>query len=175
MTKEEVEYLKNKWGSILNQESTSTKLAMQIEPMELKEDLEAFRKQNFEKVSNYCVKKYKETYGSSPDDNNFRFLVSDYYGTGEGRTICVLLTQALASATEDFCYEGEYKELTTKDYRAVREFHKYFGTWMLHGLEFVSKEDFFGKYGHLLPPALVELKDKDCFLNYYSELHFNFA
>jgi hypothetical protein len=145
-----------------------------IERRELMEELEAKKKENFQKVADYCMKEYTKTYGALPsEDEYWRFIVSDYFGTGEGRTLCFLMTQALARG-DDFG-EDNYSPITTKEYRAVREFHQHFGTWMLHGATFLSREDFFEKYSILLPQKLIDLKDKNCYMNYYSELHFNFS
>ena len=72
-------------------------------------------------------------------------------------------------------YPDDYKPINTKQYRAVRGFHKLFGTWHLHGLKFHNREAFFDLYDSYLPAALIKLKDQQCMLEYNSELHFNFA
>jgi spermidine/putrescine-binding protein len=151
------------------------KALQQIERAELIQELEAKKKENFQKISDACLQEYEKKYGARPEDEHWIYMVSDYYGTGDGRTLCVCATQAVPCCEEDFTEEDRYSAVTTQEYRAVREFHKHFGTWNLYGIEFVSKEDFFGTYAHLLPPALVNLKDKDCYLNYHAELHFNFS
>jgi len=146
-----------------------------IKKAELIQELEAKKKENFQKISDACLQEYEKKYGARPEDEYMIYMVSDYYGTGDGRTLCVCATQAVPCCEEDFTEEDKYSAVTTQEYRAVREFHKHFGTWNLYGIEFVSKEDFFGTYAHLLPPALVNLKDKDCYLNYHAKLHFNFS
>ena len=129
-------------------------------------------------IAEYCMKEYNETYGEMPEDEYMRFLVGDYFGTGNGRTLCVLCSQSMPYG-DDYDktapHPQNYEPVNSQEYRAVREFHQKFGSWMLQGVRFVSREDFFEKYGHLLPSALVELKDKSCYLNYYSQLHFNFS
>ena len=143
------------------------------EKEELKQELEALKKQNFQKVADCCMDEYKETYGKLPsEDEYFRYMICDEYSTGCGRTLSVLMYAALPE--KDDCDEN-YNPINSKEFRCVRQFHRHFGTYSLYGLQFVSREDFFGKYGHLLPPALIELKDKSCYLNYHSELHFNFS
>ena len=129
-------------------------------------------------IAEFCVKEYKDKYGEFPEEEYMRFLVGDYFGTGEGRTLCVLCSQSMPYG-DDYNktapHPQNYEPVNSKEYRAVREFHQLFGSWMLYGITFVSREEFFEKYGHLLPSALVELKDKSCYLNYHSNLHFNFS
>ena len=157
--------------------SDALKELRKIEHEELIEELQAKKKENFQLVADACMENYKKRYGELPsEDEYWRFLVSDYCATGEGRTIRILCTQANLSEKEDFGNEPyDYTPRTSKEYRAVREFHKYFGTWSLYGVEFLSREDLFEKYANFLPPALVNLKDKQCFLAYHGELHFNFS
>jgi hypothetical protein len=148
---------------------------------ENKEKLEVLKKKNFQDVADRCMKEYTETYGEMPEDESWMFLEAEYYGTGEGKTICLQMTQANpwggdnGDFDETLPYPDNYKTLTTQAYRAVRGFHKLFGTWHLHGLRFHTREEFFKIYDNFLPAVLVNLKDEECFLEYHSELHFNFA
>ena len=152
-----------------------------IEREELKEELEVLKKKNFQDVADRCMKEYAETYGEIPEDESWMFLEAEYYGTGEGQTLCLQMTQANPRGGDngDFDrtlpYPDDYKPINTKQYRAVRGFHKLFGTWHLHGLRFHTREEFFKIYDNFLPAVLVNLKDEECFLEYHSELHFNFA
>jgi len=157
--------------------SDALKELRKIEHEELMEELQAKKKENFQLVADACMENYKKKYEELPiEDEYWRFLVSDYCATGEGRTIRILCTQANLSEKEDFGNEPyDYTPRTSKEYRAVREFHKYFGTWSLYGVEFLSREDFFEKYANCLPPVFVNLKDKQCFLAYHGELHYNFS
>lgn len=151
------------------------------ERKKLIEHLEVKKKENFQLVADACMKEYTETYGEMPEDESWMFLESEYYGTGEGQTICLQMTQAnpWGGDNGDFDrslpYPDDCKPLTSKQYRAVRGFHKLFGTWHLHGLRFHTREAFFKNYANMLPSALVKLKDQQCFLEYHSELHYNFA
>ena len=152
-----------------------------IEREELKEKLEVLKKKNFQDIADRCMKEYAETYGEMPEDESWVFLESEYYGTGEGQTICLQMTQANPHGGDggDFDrtlpYPDDYKPINTKQYRAVRGFHKLFGTWYLHGLRFHTREAFFTRYANQLPASLVKLKDQRCMLEYFSELHYNFA
>ena len=147
----------------------------EIEREELKIQLGTLKKENFQKIAESRMKDYQEKYGSLPDENEYwRFIISEYYGTGDGETICIMVTNG-STEPEDFTDDSSYTPTNSIEYRCVREFHKHFGTWMLHGIEFLSKEDFFKKYSIFLPQALVNLKDKQCYMHYHSELHFNFS
>ena len=152
-----------------------------IEREELKEELEVLKKKNFQDVADRCMKEYAETYGEMPEDESWMFLEAEYYGTGEGQTLCLQMTQANPRGGDDGDFDrtlphpDNYKPINTKQYRAVRGFHKLFGTWHLHGLRFHTREAFFTRYANQLPSSLVKLKDQQCFLEYHSELHYNFA
>ena len=152
-----------------------------IEREELKEELEVLKKKNFQSVAVSCMAEYSKTYGEMPEDESWMFLEAEYYGTGEGQTLCLQMTQAnpWGGDNGDFDrtlpYPDDYKPITTQAYRAVREFHKLFGTFFLHGLRFHTREAFFTRYANQLPASLVKLKDQKCFLEYSSRLHYNFA
>jgi hypothetical protein len=104
------------------------------------------------------------------------FMVLDYFGTGEGRTLCLMMTSALPCREEDFQNpDNKYVASTTKEYRARRKFKEAFGDWHYQGLEFLTREEFFTKYSQYLPPKLIELKDQLCYIEYCSKLHFNFS
>ena len=148
------------------------------ERKELMVKLEAKKKENFQLVADACMKEYTETYGEMPENDSWMFLESQYYGTGEGQTTCLMMTQANPYGDDydgKLSYPDNYTPITSKQYRAVREFHKQFGTWHLHGLRFHTREAFFKNYANMLPSALVNLKDQQCFLEYHSELHYNFG
>ena len=152
-----------------------------IEREELKEELEVKKKKNFQSVAIACMAEYTRAYGEMPEDELWMFLEAEYYGTGEGQTLCLQMTQAnpWGGDNGDFDrtlpYPDDYKPINTKQYRAVRGFHKIFGTWHLHGLRFHTREAFFTRYANQLPASLVKLKDQRCMLEYSSELHYNFA
>ena len=153
----------------------------ETEKVELRAELEAKQKENFQLVADACMEEYTKTYGEMPEDELWMFLEAEYYGTGEGQTLCLQMTQANPRGGDngDFDrtlpYPDDYKPITTQAYRAVREFHKLFGTFFLHGLRFHTREAFFTRYANQLPASLVKLKDQKCFLEYSSRLHYNFA
>jgi hypothetical protein len=164
----------------MDEYSEAMKQLADIERKELIEELEAKKKENFQLVADACMKEYTKTYGEMPENDSWMFLEAEYYGTGEGQTICLQMTQANPRGDKDdfdraLPYPDNYKPITSKQYRAVREFHKLFGTWHLHGLRFHTREAFFDRYANQLPATLVKLKDQQCFLEYHSELHYNFG
>lgn len=167
--------------NFMDEHSEAMKQLADIEHKELIEQLEAKKKENFQLVADACMEEYTKTYGEMPENESWMFLEAEYYGTGEGQTICLQMTQAnpWGGANGDFDrtlpYPDDCKPLNTKQYRAVRGFHKLFGTWHLHGLRFHTREAFFDRYANQLPASLVKLKDQQCMLEYHSELHYNFA
>jgi len=151
----------------------------ETEKVELRAELEAKKKKNFQSVAIACMAEYTRMYGEMSEDESWMFMEAEYYATGEGQTVCLQMTQAEPGHKDDFDetlpYPDNYKTLTTQAYRAVRDFHENFGTLHLHGLRFHTREAFFTKYANQLPSSLVKLKDQQCFLEYHSELHYNFA
>ncbi len=151
----------------------------EAEREEMTEKLEVIKKKNFQSVAVACMAEYSRVYGEMPEDDSWIFMEAEYYATGEGQTVCLQMTQASPGHKDDFDetlpYPDNYNPVNTREYRAVRDFHKNFGTWHLHGLRFHSREAFFLRYGNQLPASLVKLKDQQCFPEYHSELHYNFA
>jgi len=156
--------------------SDALKQLAETEKVELRAELEAKKKENFQLVADACMKEYEEKYQRDvfPVDEHWVYMVAEYFGTGEGQTTCILLTQANARA-EDFGEENKYMPITSKQYRAVREFHEQFGTWMLNGLKFLSKEDFYTECAYFIPPVMMKLSNAKCFKNFYTEVHYNFS
>jgi hypothetical protein len=149
------------------------------ERKEMIAELEVVKKKNFQAVAIACMAEYGRMYGEMPKDELWMFLEAEYYATGEGKTVCLQMTQASPGHKDDFDstlpYPDNYNPVNTREYRAVRGFHKLFGTWYLHGLRFHTRENFFETYNNFLPAVLVKLKDERCMLEYHSQLHYNFA
>lgn len=150
----------------------------ETEKVELRAELEAKKKENFRLVAKGCMQEYEKTYNHDtfPVDEYWVYMVAEYFGTGEGQTTCIMMTQANAGQEEDFeKSSNKYVPCTTKEYRAVRAFHKEFGTWMLHGLRFLTKEDFLTKYAYYIPPVMMKLSNSKCFKEFYTYVHYNFS
>lgn len=150
----------------------------ETEKVELRAELEAKKKENFQLVADACMKEYEQKYHRDvfPVDEHWVYMVADYFGTGEGQTTCIMMTQAWAGENEDFeKVKSKYVPITSKQYRAVRKFHKEFGTWMLHGLKFLSKEDFLTECAYFIPPVMMKLSNAKCFKEFHTQVHYNFS
>ena len=158
--------------------SDALKELRKIEHEELIEELQSKKKENFRLVAKACMQEYEKTYNHDtfPVDEHWVYMVGEYFGTGEGQTTCIMMTQANPGHPEDFeTSTNKYVACTTQQYRAVRAFHEQFGTWYLHGLRFLSKEDFFGEYSYYIPPAMMKLLNRSCFKDFYTRVHYNFS
>jgi hypothetical protein len=156
--------------------SDALKELAKTEKEELKAELEAKKKENFQLVADACMQEYKQKYGRDefPEDEYWVYMIGEYFGTGEGQTTCIMMTQAHPYG-DDFDKENNYSTITSKQYRAVREFHEQFGTWYLYGLKFLSKEDFFGECAYFIPPVMMKLQSAKCYKNFYTRVHYNFS
>ena len=87
------ELMKKAVGFIDKYDNALKELA-KSEREELKEELEAKKKENFQSVAVSCMAEYSRMYGEMPEDESWMFLEAEYYGTGEGQTLCLQMTQA---------------------------------------------------------------------------------
>jgi len=159
-------------------------LSVLEESRKLKEEsrkLKEVRKKNKKTINELISKRltliYKKEYGKMPEDSKYLYLVSTYYATGEGTTVCLLMTQAEPCEDEDFCdtIPNKYDNpVTTKQYRAVREFSEKFDKYYLDCAEFLPKQEFFNTYSNHIPQSLKNLRDTPGQKSYHSELHVNF-
>jgi len=156
--------------------SDALKALAETEKVELRAELEAKKKENFQLVADACMKDYEEKYNRDvfPVDESWVYMIGEYFGTGEGQTTCIMMTQAIPRG-DDFSGENKYVRINSKQYRAVRAFHEKFGTWYLYGLKFLSKEDFFAECSYYIPPVMMKLSNKSCFKEFYTQVHYNFS
>ena len=156
--------------------SDALKALAETEKVELRAELEAKKKENFQLVADACMKEYEEKYGRDvfPVDEYWVYMIGEYYGTGEGQTTCIMMTQATPYG-DDYSGENKYVPINSKQYRAVRAFHEQFGTWYLHGLKFLSKEDFLTECAYFIPPVMMKLSNAKCFKDFYTRVHYNFS
>ena len=157
--------------------SDALKELAKTEKEELKAELEAKKKENFQLVADACMKEYEEKYQRDvfPVDEHWVYMIGEYFGTGEGQTTCIMMTQATPYG-DDYPPDGpdKYKAITSKEYRAVRAFHEQFGTWYLYGLKFLSREDFYTECAYYIPPVMMKLSNAKCFKDIYTRVHYNF-
>jgi hypothetical protein len=156
--------------------SDDLKELRKIEHEELIEELQAKKKENFQLVADACMKEYEQKYHRDvfPVDEHWVYMVAEYGATGEGSTHCLYLTQANPYGN-DFAEGNFYVPVNSKQYRAVRAFHEQFGTWYLHGLKFLSKEDFYTQYAYFIPPVMMKLSNAKCYKEFYTKVHYNFS
>ena len=138
----------------------------------LKTHLTPEKKEELAQMRNDWEKERQEYLERVKTDDPFIFAVSDYFGTGEGRTLCFFVNRCYPKSCD---YVENRQVINTKVERAQRDFEKLFGDWYAKGIEFLPREEFFTKYAQYLPQRLVELKDELCILDYHSKLHFNFS
>ena len=117
----------------------------------------------------------------------YQFLVCDYYATGEGRTVCLLITRAYARSDDyetpgDFV-DGKFVPGTLKNsakFRAAREFSEEFGGYYLQGAENLTREEFLKRFGNHLPPYIDKMLNPEPGegpgnFNLKLQIHMNFS
>lgn len=112
-------------------------------------------------------------------DELYQFLVCDYYATGEGRTVMLLITRAYPRA-EDRDENYELKVGYTSKVIAAREFADQFGKWYLQSAENLPREEFVKKHGHHLPEYVhkilnAEGNERPGNFSFKLSIHFNYA
>ena len=122
-------------------------------------------------------------------DELYQFLACDYFATGEGRTVMLLITRAYPHA-DDYAESSKYedgvytppvlKEGHTAKVRAAREFRDEFGGYYLQGAENLPREEFIQRFGHHLPEYVhkilaAEGNDRPGNLNFKQSVHINFS
>ena len=127
-------------------------------------------------IAEYCMKEYSGKYGEIPEEEYWRYMIADYSATGEGHRVSLMITDAPAYG-DDYPKDGpdKYKALTTKEYRAVKEFHQKFGGWMLQGVKFLPREEFYMTCAYYIPPVMMKLANAKCIKNFHTEVYYNFS
>jgi len=120
-------------------------------------------------------------------DEPYVFVACDYSATGEGRTICLLVTRAYPYS-EDYVkqswfdedgkwhYEPETKN--TPEERALREFTVKFGGWMRQGAVVLDRDEFLKRFSNLLSPVVINMLTTTAVpgnMNFSQEFHINFS
>ena len=122
-------------------------------------------------------------------DELYQFLACDYFATGEGRTVMLLITRAYPHA-DDYETPGDYN-FETKEYTppvmkkghtpkviAAREFAEQFGGYFLQGAENLSRLEFIRKYKHYLPEYVLNFLDSEeqpGNFNFKQSVHVNYS
>lgn len=118
------------------------------------------------------------------------FVVSDYYATGEGRTISILVTRAYPTEddwdvkpTFEVGPDGKYifkngNLKNTKDQIALNEFIDHFDTFYAMGAEVLEKEEFISRYSSFIPQSVLKQTETDSDsgnFHYFSQFHINYS
>lgn len=113
-------------------------------------------------------------------DELYQFLACDYYATGEGRTVSILITRAYPRA-DDYETGTDKPQIApgrTAKVRAAREFIEEFGSWYAYGAENLERQEFLERFGHHLPEYVKNIltsEDPPGNFNYRAQLHLNFS
>lgn len=117
------------------------------------------------------------------------FLAIDYFATGEGRSIFLLVTRALPRR-EDYEVQPNWDNETgytpgvlksTRTDIALREMRdKGCDPYFMEGVEELKREEFLTNYQGILPEFVVKIlndtgKEAPGNFNYYVQLHFNYS
>ena len=95
----------------------------------------------------------------------YQFLSADYFGTGEGRTIMLLVTRG-------------YGQEKTPNHNAVKEFIEHFSEYMARGIKFHERDEFLETFENALPPFVHKFLTDDTpagNFSYRGETHMNFS
>ncbi len=120
------------------------------------------------------------------------YVVSDYMATGEGHSVCVLVTKAYpdqsdydmtnnkSRVNEDGSFHFEMPKLredVTFEKIALRQFRHEFGAFYALSAQYVTQEEFLAKYIQYLPVFVAKLvrNDDSGNLYYASKFHVNYS
>lgn len=119
----------------------------------------------------------------------YYFVASDYFATGEGRTVSLLITMAQAKP-EHYSIEPEigivdnkmvFKEgvlKISKEQIALEEMNKKIDPYFAACSEVLDEEKFFSLYASMIPEAVKKMvcdNKMKPYLNWFQELHFNYS
>ncbi len=92
-----------------------------------------------------------------------QFVVADYFATGEGRTIMLLITKAYGPSDPET--------------NAREQFAKLFGDYFAIGAEIITWEDMKKDYENFLPPAILKyMNNPDApGFSWHTSFHFNYS
>lgn len=115
----------------------------------------------------------------------YQFIVSDYFGTGEGSTVCILITRAYPTEDDyeippslDGLKFVPGKLRNSAKFRATREFIESFDKWYSNYAENLSREEFLQRFSSHLPPYVERILtsgEGPGNFNFKLQLHMNFS
>lgn len=104
-------------------------------------------------------------------------VVSDYCATGEGKTVCILITRAYPDSSDyDDC--GTLKN--SGGYRALREFIAAAGSFHAHFAVNMTVDELITKYGNFIPTATIQTLRVSALsgpgnFHFYQSFHVNYS
>lgn len=120
--------------------------------------------------------------------NRYQFLASRYLATGEGLTVCLLITLAQPDQNLDYSEPPSFDEnwkynpgqlKTTVEQRAHREFVSLFGDWYAIGMENLSQDEFFQRFDSYIPNTIRNIVEDEESppgnFHYDAKMHVNFS
>lgn len=128
-------------------------------------------------------------------EERYQFLISEYYATGEGRTLAILITAAYPHH-DDYSDESKNKSYTTEEGKfhfvmptlkegvtaktiAKREFTEKFGYHLAIGVKFITRKELLAELGAYLPEIVRHFLSSDQDdagnFNYFSKYHVNYS
>ena len=108
----------------------------------------------------------------------YQYIACDYYATGEGRTVCLLITRAYPRTDDYETGETKPEVKNSAKFRAAREFTEEFGGWYAHGAETLTREEFLKRFGNHLPPHTEKIltgDDGPGNFNLKLQIHMNYS
>lgn len=120
-------------------------------------------------------------------------LVSDYFATGEGRCISMMITHAefekedyqvspnwYIDEDSQWVYkEGVLKEGITETVVLTRKFVKEYGDWYGRGLEILTRNEYFERYDSCIPEFVKNITDPNKgtipWFEWKQQIYFNFS
>lgn len=110
------------------------------------------------------------------------YLVVDYYATGEGRTIALLITPCHL-IDEDYeekphfegskFVEGKIKEGALEK-RLLAQMTEKVGGYLALCTEILTEEEFYRRYDKMIPTTVQQIT-KEAYSSYFMEFHFNYS
>ena len=127
--------------------------------------------------------------------NKLHYIVADYYATGEGRTISILITQPqfvkddyeiephFTQSDDDVGYKynpGVLKPGHTEKVAVYRQFVEEFDGFYALGAENLDRGEFLNKFGKFVPEVVLKMTDSNDSdplpaFHYKAQLYFNYS
>lgn len=125
--------------------------------------------------------------------SNLYYLVSDYFATGEGTTVSMMICTpkyhiddyitipkwSINDQNEWVYDKGVLKQGITDHVVLAREFLEEYGEWFGGGLEILSRDEFFERFGEYVPSIVKNITEsKENTVPYFKwkqQTHYNYS